>query len=496
MLCKVGGFREVKKFHKLIVPLLLATAGLVAIFMLPIRAGTSEVMIEAARAAENNPSGLSEMSLGAQTVVLSGTDIALSGTGGRLPEVAANGTFVAVVYEQNGSVYIRSVKASVGEWQPARLIASQAYVPKLAFRQGSTNTVHVVWVGDSTGKYIRHMPCTLADSGPTCPSDHISAIATADSNLVQPDVAVDSDGGVHVAWLDINAGLSGTIKTAYSTNALDSSPTWTTKDTVPVQGGSNAGQPTLAAAGNYVHLTLKDKNGSDWEIEYYRLLKDHTSGGASEVWGTFWGDVNGYEEMNNPTIAAVGANVYLAWDNQQDSTDTYGLVGVESTNSGGSWGLAKHITSTNLATETAVTADEKLSERTGAPTIEESLRPSLAITDSNKFAIVWQQQPGICKLQEYPGGPTQNGTSEIFFASPHDSWATSGMLADNQSEYSIDPDIAVDANGTHIVFMKADDDDLCQGGNQGEYRIYYRGPFTAVSQGGGVYLPIILKNSS
>jgi hypothetical protein len=333
----------------------------------------------------------------------------------------------------------------------------------------------------------------------------VSDIATAAANLGQVDITVDGTNGVHVAWFD---GNSNQIKTAYSTNATAATPDWNAGATIDT-GGSDAGQPVLAAAGNYVHLAFKDYDDPDWAIQYRRLTKGAHTPDQPASWGTLLGSVESYKEMGHPAIAAVGSDpnvrVYLTWDNQHATEgDVYGLVGVENTKSGVStlWEMAMHITSTRLATTTGVfTDDYKYSYEVGVPQTEEGLRPSLAVTDTNKFAVVWQAHPDSrCNyLPEPPippGTQPTNGTSEVFFASPYNSWTTDGTLANMRSEYSIDPDIAVDNNGTHIVFMKADDAGNCYGGGQGGYKIYYRGPFTSVDDGGGVYLPVILKNSS
>jgi hypothetical protein len=241
-------------------------------------------------------------------------------------------------------------------------------------------------------------------------------------------------------------------------------------------------------------------------VRYYRFAKGDHSQSDSEYWTSIVPDVKGYKEMDHPAIAAVGTEptvkVYLAWDNQRDPTTTiYSLVGVESTDSGGSWGGVNHITSTNPADTTLDAGDEKRGLDGATPPIEDGLRPSLAITDSNKFAVVWQEQPEECGVGGEGLGiqDVSNGTSEVFFASDTgNSWTTAGMLANNRFEYSIDPDIAVDGNGTHIVFMKASDSGSCPsgGGGSGEYTVYYRGPITSFSSSGSrVYLPIIIKNS-
>ena len=315
-------------------------------------------------------------------------------------------------------------------------------------------------------------------------------------------MAVGGDDRVHVAWFN---GNTNEVKTAWSSDHGDN---WNPGATI-VTGGSDAGEPALAVAGTDVHLAFKDKSSSPdiWYINYRHLNNnDHgIIGPDNEVWDTQTpavDGVNGYKEMSNPTIAASGSNVYLAWGNLRDETDTdiYALVGVQGAG-GGSWGQLKHITSTRVASDTADVSDEKLSQRGATPSTEDGLRPSLAVSPTGEFVIVWQQrpEPDCDGTHQPPDGILQNSTSEIFFASHSgNSWGTAGTLADDRDNYSIDPDLAIDNNGTHIVFMKAPDGGgfgVCPGGGYQGYTIYYRGPFTSFNTSGGVYLPIVLKNS-
>jgi hypothetical protein len=87
----------------------------------------------------------------------------------------------------------------------------------------------------------------------------------------------------------------------------------------------------------------------------------------------------------------------------------------------------------------------------------------------------------------------------VHFASFSDNWdERDGMLADNTVFYSIDPDIAVDGIGTHIVFLMAEDNGGCKGPGQeqADYAVYYRGPITKTNRMGGIYLPVIVKQAS
>ena len=74
--------------------------------------------------------------------VLPGIDLALSGVGGRLPEIAANGEFVAVVFEQSSRAYIRAVQQGSG-WGSTTALDSN---------QGATSTALSCATAKASGK--------------------------------------------------------------------------------------------------------------------------------------------------------------------------------------------------------------------------------------------------------------------------------------------------------------------------------------------------------
>lgn len=165
---------------------------------------------------------------------------------------------------------------------------------------------------------------------------------------------------------------------------------------------------------------------------------------------------------------------------------------VASSNNGtGGWTDPKHIPSNNGGSFSPGAVDDKLSSPGGSPVHEDALRPGLTISDTT-FAIVWQERPADgCDSEA-----GKNGSAEIYFAYTDTTWITD-TLAYTLSDYSIGPDIAVAPGGVrHIAFMKASP---CDSGGQSDYRIYYRGPFTSTindqEEGGGIYLPLLLKNS-
>jgi hypothetical protein len=468
---------------RLVHPLLIAVGVLIAaIVMLPPNVDAGQPIDE------REEPVLTEAGVESQANVIFGSDVALTPVGGQLPEIAANGSFVAMVYERNNLIFMRAVKATEAKWGGTAQVHNLAgAVPRLAFRPGSASTVHVVWTGSNAGgqpeRVIRHRVCTLATLSINCSGAVTNIASTAAGQLKTPDIVIAPDGSIHVAWYDTNTGK---IKTARSTN---NGASWATGATIDVVSTAFAGEPVLAATTNQIHLAFKDKVSGSGRVEYRRLNKSNHSINLSRshsavLFPSF------SNESSNLAIAAAGSNVYLAWANQNNSNPRlYGLVGVQYTSEGSSSGQVVDIPSNTALNPGNPTG--KAAQDGATPPVEDGLRPSLAITTSNRFAAVWQERGNVTCNPLGGGGPF---ISRIHYASPSNTWGVAGTVTGISSEYKVDPDIAVDSNGTHIVFMKASDPGDCTGAAFGGYRIFYRGPFTATTdEDGGIYLPIVLK---
>jgi hypothetical protein len=189
-----------------------------------------------------------------------------------------------------------------------------------------------------------------------------------------------------------------------------------------------------------------------------------------------------YGEIFNPTIAAVGTKVFVAWDAKKNSAlDKFGLLGALNSNSGasGDWPvLASHITSTLEAT-TGDPSNERFSQEDDVPTVERTLRPSIGVS-GNDFAVVWDQSPeDFCQSGE---PPETNGSPEIFYAAFQGtvpSWGTVRILANSQTDSHVDPDIVFNSAGRHFVFLKTVGPINCREGASASsnYVVGYRGPW-------------------
>lgn len=442
-----------------------------------------------------------ETQIGPQDVTIAGEDVRLSSDNGNVPEIAANSQWAAVVYEQNNQVYIRAASTSNESWGFAKAVDTTfSSFPDLVFSgiAAQSNIVHVVWAYGSTSttreKQIRYTKCTLADPVITCGPAKIIA-STASQQLKLPDITVSPGGNeVHIAWFNQSTDQ---IQTARSANG---GSTWSApKDIFEATDGANAGEPALAATSNFVHLVFRDRdpNTGNWFIRYRRLNKsthdvDQVEDRSNVTFSNFSDDIH------NPTVAAVGSKVYVAWGNDGTSPETHALTSIQSSNEGATWsGNYTDIPSGNsgpsLVPEAKYSEDDK--PFLPVPLAELGLQPNLAVRGTD-FAIVWdQREKQDCSSEE--GDPS---LSRIYAAWPSTTWAINGPLATSGGSptdyFDIDPSIAVNGSTSHIVFLRADVSGTvskCNGGGGSiPYAVYYRGPFTKFS-GSSTFLPVVLK---
>jgi hypothetical protein len=424
------------------------------------------------------------------------TDVTFISTGGGSPdiEVGNGGTFIAVTYFKQqtgaGSIYLKSATAASG-WLTAKLVGTGSN-PKLAFSASASDVVYVVWV-NSGGTAIQSARCTLSPTNlPTCTAG--ANVQTAAANqLGFPDIAVGSDGFVHVAWEN-----NGTIQTARST-AANSVAAWSAPVSVEISANFDR-LPTLAwSSGNSGRLHLAFLRGATSDTPtsiQYRRSDDgspHNWSGTGFAIGSQIIGGSVHDEVDNPAIAAVGNNVFLAWDVHRIGTNDFSLVYKTSGDNGNSWpGAVLYAPSGLDATSTNPSSEIKASSSTGIPVQETGLRPSLAISGTGSV-MVWQEIPG--------GDCTAFQPSVIEYAIPVITAGgdPSGQLANPGSNYEIDPDVAVFGTTGHVVFMKDTTSGSSCGGSVNNYVIAYQGPFTVTDldqgeEGGRVYLPLVRRN--
>ncbi|MCB0193115.1 MAG: hypothetical protein KDJ65_14320 [Anaerolineae bacterium] len=431
----------------------------------------------------------------------------LTPSGSRAAQIAQSNQYLAIVYQQGSRIRLRSTKKEGdGAWIPLQPNLGSGAAPSLVF--SNNTTVHAVWV-TTNQRQIMHVSCTLSFGLANCGT--ASAINSNNGQTVEAPTITFLAGTLYVAW--INSSANRVIATRSSNNGSS----WQFNSTVLNASNSSGGTVALAASSGIIHLAYSYNNSNN--IKYYRSTDGNNWSNARD-----FGPDSGYVGVSNPSIEANGSNVYLAWDSLHNATavddgfQKYALIGALSINGGVSWvdasgnssntPVPRYITSKN-AFGSGQTSDRKRTRNvSGAtPSEEAGLRPSVALNELDRFAIVWQERPDASCVQNENGSIVSNGTSEIYYAyaanpnSPNSSgwWGTENTIETPKINfYSIDPDLVIDSSGNeHFVFMKSSastDETQCRaGGGATEYAIYYRGPYYVTIDPAQAILPIITK---
>jgi hypothetical protein len=442
---------------------------------------------------------------------IGGADISLSSQGAAGPdiEISFDSKRLAVVYYKQdstagtGAVYLKSATANPANggagWVTSTFLGLGSN-PQVAFKRTVTNTVYVVWV-NSTDTAIQAARCTLnLTAPPTCgPSSNVRSLQVG--TLGSPDIVVDGNNVLHVAWQN-----GDIIETARSNNA-DSVGGWSSPAVPGRCAGNRAGAPVLGWTSTNDKLHLAFLCGAaaptPTSIEYRR------SDTGSHAWNesvntqftignTLGDDISIiHSKLGNLALHASSSQVSLAWDGlRTDLLQQFSLMYVVSTNEGVNWGTVIYVPS-GIAASGNPSGENKLSTTSTLPPQEYGLRPNLVINGAGgNAAVVWQQKlnDGVCQ-------DADNGSSDVHFVNPQNSSASLDTLEHtNKKHYSIDPDLAIGSGGTrHFVFMKDINAENCTGGDASKYAIYYRGPFTEQANDkvetspGQTFLPFLRK---
>ncbi len=491
----------------------VAAVAVVAMLVLPGIALGQEpgTMVSPAPVADVTGSGV------AAAEVITGDDITISGFRGASPaiDISSDGSFIAVAYykdDGNGGIHLKSANGDPnGGWVTTRYLGNGEN-PRVAFsNSNSPYRVFVVWEAEDNSA-IRFANCTLnLDTQPTC--NDTSNVVSGVTNAETPDITVDGSGNLQVVWIENN-----NVRSASSANNGGS---WSASFLVDdADAQNNFRTPQIAATSGALHVAVSRLNNSTNlgdAINYYKTtnLTSHSwPANPSETYRLGSEIDNQYNDLANPTLDAAATAVHLAWEAQTDAfpgaNNDFGLIHVTSTDQGDNWDAPVHTTGTQNPAVNLQDPPIASKKAVAVPAQEAGLQPSLTIS-STGFALVWQQRPlgGTIGCQE-----DGNATSEIYYTTDA-ARSDTDMVADDESQYSIDPDLSVDGSGTrHFVFMKDDDanqqttgeDTSCDGGEIVDYKVFYRGPFIVTKNDQGedptdpdvgpptVYLPIISKS--
>jgi hypothetical protein len=417
------------------------------------------------------------------------------------PDIATAGAYVAAVWsegyngdsltKQYGRVYLKGADTTNGWQERIQVFPATASVwgrdPRLVFDSSVAGKVHVVWA-QATGcpscswSSIQYTTCTLSGADTCAASTEIVGGLTDAST---PDLAVDSGGGVHVAWREQSGGPDvGPIN--YCKKDACGTP-----DTV-----DSGRHPALAFGNGYVHLVWDTGSQPNSTIRYSR---DNSL--SNGVWDgtvpakTWWSNpaLVTYDEPSYPAVGASGSAVYVVWAvrNKTEPTE-YALAFDFSQDTGQNWlpstsGFGRNIPEN----ETAVFSTTWFA--TGETDKElYSLQPDVVVTGTGASAyahVVWH------------GKVLDQGAYEAWYSYLPGigaaDWVAPGLVDSSGHEDHIGlPAIAVGAtlDDTHVAFVEDAD-----AGSFVNIEVWYVGANGDRDQDsdvneGTLYLPRISKN--
>ena len=219
--------------------------------------------------------------------------------------------------------------ALLAQWEPDRRLSTTDTSARLNENMGqclavSGDTVHAVWwdvQNNGSAIFYKHS----FDGGVSWGAD--TRLTASPSKADFPSIAV-TGGGVHVVYRD----ASGSQNITYYKRSLDGGTSWGHD----VSLGDYYWWPSLAASASMVFVALNDNNPGNTEV-YCRRSTDN---GAT--WNTVNQISNAPGRSEDPSIAAGGGCVHLAWnDNRTGIMQTYYR---RSSDQGVTWGPETRLT--------------------------------------------------------------------------------------------------------------------------------------------------------
>ena len=376
-----------------------------------------------------------------------------------LVDLAVGGTDIHVVWKEdigtNANIYFKN-KAKDANWSSAvddltQTTAGKCLNPAIAVvDNGENDHIHVVWEDKATGNKDILYRKSL-DGGGTWDNPLGSApdSITSDAyDAIAPDIAIASTIP-HVVWHGDPDGIgSESSKIYYSKNPAGDGSSWTTPDTVSTSANENE-FPAIAIDGsNRIHITWHDV---DEGIQYRRLT------------GGTWSSVTDLSGGNStyPDIAAKGNDVYVVW-NTEVAANQYQVWCRRSGDGGSTWPP-----SSSSLIDTVTTSP-----------ISPYPTPRVSIDISDTVHVAWHALETTDKQEIWHSQSANQGTS----------WSTRVNISKNPDESSQLASIGTDSEGdAHVAWQEQ---------VSGLWDIFHSRTGVAGGDGGGIYLPIIMKNSS
>lgn len=241
------------------------------------------------------------------------------------PSIAASGSQVLVVWHDdrdgNAEIYYDHSTDYGATWSGDMRLTNDSHTSQWPSVAVAGAMVRVVWRDDRDGNLEIYYKRST-DGGASWGSD--TRLTTALLDAGPPSIAVTGNP-VHVVWADPRDGNP----VIYYKRSTDGGGTWS-DDLRLTSDTNNSDRPSVAVAGNVVHVVWYDTRDGNREIYYKRS----TDGGVS--WGSDTRLTNDSSESDFPSVATAGSAVHVVWHDTRDGNyeiyykrDPTGNPGVE-----------------------------------------------------------------------------------------------------------------------------------------------------------------------
>ena len=221
--------------------------------------------------------------------------------------VAASGDTVHVVWydtrDGNSEIYYKGSTDGGTTWDSDKRLTTDANVSWFPSVAVAGTAVHVVWMDNRDGNfetYYKHS----TDGGVTWGSDTRLTTDVNSSNYASVAVAGTA---VHVVWNDNRDGNHE----IYYKRSTDAGATWGSDTRLTSDAGISQ-YPSLSVAGSAVHVVWNDNRDGNWET-YYKRSTD-----AGTTWGSDRRLTTDGSASDNPSVALAGNAVHVVWMDYRD----------------------------------------------------------------------------------------------------------------------------------------------------------------------------------
>jgi hypothetical protein len=222
------------------------------------------------------------------------------------------------------------VQTAPADWSTVRRItwtAGGSYSPAIAI--DSSGYLHVVWDDNSPGNDEIYYKRSTDGGASWSPNQRL----TWTENSYDPDIAVDSSGGVHVAWYDYTPGNAE----VYYKRSTDGGASWLPSQRLTWTSTASE-LPAIAVDGvDRIHLTWDDYAPGNSDLYYKRSL----TGGASWTATQRLTWTSGNSSYASIACSPAGHLHVVGSDNTSGSPEIY-YIGGES--GGATWSSPKRLT--------------------------------------------------------------------------------------------------------------------------------------------------------